>query len=52
MTQGWYGGNSDFVQDEFRGPPENAEFLASLIDYMTDDARSVLIDKKDANLNH
>jgi len=42
-------GNADFVQDEFRGPPENAEFLASLIDYMTDDAGLSLIRQKDAN---
>jgi gliding-associated putative ABC transporter substrate-binding component GldG len=42
-------GNADFVQDEFRGPAENNEFLASLIDYMTDDAGLSLIRQKDAN---
>lgn len=42
-------GNGDFVQDEFRGPPENVEFFASLIDYMTDDAGLSQIRQKDAN---
>ena len=42
-------GNADFVQDDFRGPPENAEFLASLVDYMTDDMGLSLIRQKDAN---
>jgi len=42
-------GNGDFVQDEFRGPPENIEFFASLIDYMTDDAGLSQIRQKDAN---
>jgi ABC-type uncharacterized transport system involved in gliding motility auxiliary subunit len=41
--------NGDFVQDEFRGPAENAEFLASLIDYMSDDAGLSQIRQKDAN---
>jgi gliding motility-associatede transport system auxiliary component len=42
-------GNADFVQDEFRGPAENTEFFASLVDYMTDDAGLSQIRQKDAN---
>ncbi|HJY63535.1 MAG TPA: Gldg family protein [Ignavibacteria bacterium] len=42
-------GNGDFVQDEFRGPAENTEFFASLIDYMTDDVGLSQIRQKDAN---
>jgi gliding-associated putative ABC transporter substrate-binding component GldG len=42
-------GNADFVQDEFRGPDENSEFFASLVDYMSDDAGLSQIRQKDAN---
>jgi hypothetical protein len=42
-------GNGDFVQDEFRGPAENMEFFASMVDFMTDDVGLSQIRQKDAN---
>jgi ABC-type uncharacterized transport system involved in gliding motility auxiliary subunit len=42
-------GNSDFVNDDFRGPEDNLIFFSNLIDYMTDDVGLSQIRLKDAN---
>ncbi len=41
-------GNSEFPQDDFRGPDENLVFFSNMIDFMTDDVGLSEIRSKDA----